>query len=149
MSINGLSVCRSFSRQDQREAAAAANNHVYIMMLIHLLPPKRSCSDQLPLRWCNGFVMISIGGGNVLWETYQFNFYSKQIIRLHAFIPYSSITKRQISCFLVYSVRRNLGTHRSVTPFVIRQPIRRPCLLERVYKPMRTPHWHGDLQSLT
>ena len=45
-------------------------------------------------------------------------------------------------------VRRNLAMHRSVTPFVIRQPIRRPRLLERVYKPMRTPHWHGDLQSL-
>ena len=38
------------------------------------------------------------------------------------------------------SVRRNLSRHHSVTPFVIRQPIRRPHLLERVYKPMRTPH---------
>ena len=37
-------------------------------------------------------------------------------------------------------VRCNLAVHRSVTPFVIRQPIRRPCLLERVYKPMRTSH---------
>ena len=37
-------------------------------------------------------------------------------------------------------VRRNLTMHCSVTPFVIRQPICRPCLLERVYKPMRTPH---------
>ena len=27
-----------------------------------------------------------------------------------------------------------------VTPFIIRQPIRRPCLLERIYKPMRTSH---------
>ena len=25
-------------------------------------------------------------------------------------------------------------------PFIIRQPIQRPRLLERVYKPMRTPH---------
>ena len=39
-----------------------------------------------------------------------------------------------------YIVRRNLAMHRSVTPFVIRQPIRRPRLLERVYKPMHTPH---------
>ena len=38
------------------------------------------------------------------------------------------------------SVRHNLVVHRSVTPFIIQQPIRRPCLLERVYKPMRTPH---------
>ena len=38
------------------------------------------------------------------------------------------------------TVRRNLAVHRSVTPFVIRQPIRRPCLLERVYKPMCTLH---------
>ena len=38
------------------------------------------------------------------------------------------------------TVRRNLAVHRSVTPFVIRQPIWRPRLLERVYKPMRTSH---------
>ena len=37
-------------------------------------------------------------------------------------------------------VRRNLTMHYSVTPFIIRQPIHRPHLLERVYKPMRTPH---------
>ena len=37
-------------------------------------------------------------------------------------------------------VRRNLAVHRSVTPFVIRQPIQRPRLLERVYKPMHTLH---------
>ena len=38
------------------------------------------------------------------------------------------------------TVRRNLAVHRSVTRFVIRQPIQRPRLLERVYKPMHTPH---------
>ena len=38
------------------------------------------------------------------------------------------------------TVRHNLAVHRSVTPFVIWQPIRRPCLLERVYKPMHTLH---------
>ena len=38
------------------------------------------------------------------------------------------------------SVRHNLATHCSVTPFIIWQPIRRPHLLERVYKPVRTPH---------
>ena len=38
------------------------------------------------------------------------------------------------------SVRRNLAVHCSVTPFIIRQPIQRPRLLERVYKPMRTSH---------
>ena len=37
-------------------------------------------------------------------------------------------------------VRCNLAMHHLVTPFVIWQPIRRPCLLERVYKPMHTPH---------
>ena len=36
--------------------------------------------------------------------------------------------------------RRNLTVHCSVTPFVIQQPIWRPHLLERVYKPMRTSH---------
>ena len=42
-------------------------------------------------------------------------------------------------------VRSNLAIHLSDTPFVIRQPIRRPCLLERVYRPIRTPHWCGVL----
>ena len=44
-------------------------------------------------------------------------------------------------------VRCNLAMHCSVTPFIIRQPIRRPCLLERVYKPIHTPHWERELQS--
>ena len=38
------------------------------------------------------------------------------------------------------SVRRNLTVHCSVTPFIIRQPIQRPRLLERVYKPMHISH---------
>ena len=42
--------------------------------------------------------------------------------------------------FTFNNVRRNLTVHHSVTPFVIRQPIRRPHLLERVYKPMHTSH---------
>ena len=37
-------------------------------------------------------------------------------------------------------VRRNLTVHCLVTLLIIRQPIQRPCLLERVYKPMRTSH---------
>ena len=37
-------------------------------------------------------------------------------------------------------VRHNLAVYCSVTPFVIWQPIQRPHLLERVYKPMHTPH---------
>ena len=37
------------------------------------------------------------------------------------------------------NVRCNLAMHYSVTSFIIRQPICRPHLLERVYKPMRTP----------
>ena len=40
----------------------------------------------------------------------------------------------------LFIVRHNLTMHCSVTPFVIRQPIQRPRLLERVYKPMRTSH---------
>ena len=46
-----------------------------------------------------------------------------------------------------HNVRSNLYTHLSDTPFAIRQPIWRPCLLERVYKPIHTPHWCGVLQS--
>ena len=37
-------------------------------------------------------------------------------------------------------VRSNLDTHLSDTPFGIRQPIQRPRLLDRVYKPICTPH---------
>ena len=37
-------------------------------------------------------------------------------------------------------VRHNLAVHCSVTPFIIQQPIWRPRLLERVYKPMHTSH---------
>ena len=45
------------------------------------------------------------------------------------------------------SVRSNLDTHLSDTPFTIRQPIWRPHLLERVYKPIHTLHWCRVLQS--
>ena len=45
-------------------------------------------------------------------------------------------------------VRSNLTIHCSDTPFVIRQPIHRPHLLERVYKPIHISHWYGDLRSL-
>ena len=31
------------------------------------------------------------------------------------------------------------------TPFAIQQPIQRPHLLERVYKPIHTLHWCGVL----
>ena len=37
-------------------------------------------------------------------------------------------------------VRCNLAVHCWVTPFIIRQPIHRPRLPERVYKPMHTLH---------
>ena len=47
-----------------------------------------------------------------------------------------------------YTVRSNLTIHHSDTPFIIWQPIWRPCLLERVYKPIRIPHWCGNLWSL-
>ena len=49
---------------------------------------------------------------------------------------------------LRHNVRSNLTIHHSDTPFVIWQPIRRPRLLDRVYKPIRTWHWCGDLRSL-
>ena len=49
--------------------------------------------------------------------------------------------------FFVPHVRSNLTIHRSDTPFIIQQPICRPRLLERVYKPIRIPHWCRDLQS--
>ena len=52
-------------------------------------------------------------------------------------IVFVSIGPQLYACI---NVRCNLATHRSVTPSVIRQPIHRPHLLERVYKPMRTLH---------
>ena len=43
------------------------------------------------------------------------------------------------------SVRSNLAMHLSDTPVTIRQPIQRPCLLERIYKPICILHWCGVL----
>ena len=42
-----------------------------------------------------------------------------------------------------HSVRSNLDMHLSDTPSIIQQLIQRPHLLERVYKPIRNPHWCG------
>ena len=47
-----------------------------------------------------------------------------------------------------FIVRSNLTIHHLDTPFIIWQPIHRPRLLERVYKPICTPHWCRDLRSL-
>ena len=55
-------------------------------------------------------------------------------------IGFNSVQVRPTFTSFIASVRRNLAMHRSDTPFVIWQPIRRPCLLERVYKPICTPH---------
>ena len=53
----------------------------------------------------------------------------------------SDVKVKQCKTIVTFdTVRHNLAMHRSVTPFIIQQPIRRPCLLERVYKPMCTPH---------
>ena len=38
------------------------------------------------------------------------------------------------------TVRHSLTMHCLVTPFIIQQPIHRPHLLQRVYKPMHTLH---------
>ena len=64
-------------------------------------------------------------------------------VELH--IDYYDILMYAIQIMIVMvvlsaNVRCNLAMHRSVTPSVIWQPIRRPRLLERVYKPMCTPH---------
>ena len=59
----------------------------------------------------------------------------------------TDILERYLSCkySLLPSVRSDLTIHLLDTPFVIQQPIQRPCLLERVYKPICTPHWCGVL----
>ena len=58
------------------------------------------------------------------------------------FMKYNYIynSKRLQHSLSTTCVRCNLAVHHSVTPFIIWQPIRRPCLLERVYKPMHTSH---------
>ena len=53
----------------------------------------------------------------------------------------------QMAQSITIFVRSNLDMHLSDTPFTIGQPIRRPRLLERVYKPIRTLHWCRVLQS--
>ena len=58
-------------------------------------------------------------------------------------IQYKHESKEDITGFIskpVASVRHNLAVHCSVTPFIIRQPIWRPRLLETVFKPMHTLH---------
>ena len=84
-------------------------------------------------------------------ETLQFKVQNNIFVFAEGFRDYQttkSIRNRmtnapQMNIFLLHIiVRRNLAVHRSVTPFVIRQPIWRPRLLKRVYKPMRTSHWY-------
>ena len=45
---------------------------------------------------------------------------------------------KEAATLAMITVRCNLTMHCSVTPLIIRQPIWRPRLLERVYKPIRT-----------
>ena len=68
--------------------------------------------------------------------------------RLPAPIP-DHFRKYSIFSISGANVKSNLDTHLSDTPFAIWQPIQRPCLLERVYKPIHTPHWCEDLWSFT
>ena len=68
----------------------------------------------------------------VICNTFKINYFQEMdtIIKL----------RNRLECKINYTVRHNLAVHCWVTPFIIRQPIQRPCLLERVYKPMRTLH---------
>ena len=68
------------------------------------------------------------------------------IVIIRVFISISFICllgfRSVMSLFLrfPFSVKCNLTMHCSVIPFIIQQPIQRPHLLERVYKPMCTSH---------
>ena len=55
----------------------------------------------------------------------------------------SDIKAKQCKTIVTFDtiVRSNLAMHLSDTTFTIWQPIQRPHLLERVYKPIHTPHW--------
>ena len=72
--------------------------------------------------------------------TYQkYNFWKLEVENKNELI--------HLKIFVHPNVRSNLDMHLSDTPFTIRQPIWRPHLLERVYKPICTPHWCAVLQS--
>ena len=62
------------------------------------------------------------------------------VVMIIFLLKYHKTVQVMLTAFLQTNVRHNLTMHCSVTPFIIRQPIRRPCLLDRVYKPMST--WH-------
>ena len=58
------------------------------------------------------------------------------IVVTHHRAHHSKLTVQQAATQCKAQCRRALLGY----PFIIQQPIRRPHLLERVYKPMRTPH---------
>ena len=74
-----------------------------------------------------------------VWDVWAKNKATKSPCERVAFlhmVPKQKVWNISISI----SVRSNLAIHLSDTPFAIRQPIQKPRLLERIYKPIRTPH---------
>ena len=69
-----------------------------------------------------------------------FTFFDKEAF-IHVSETNDKLLSRAIVKHILDHVRSNLAMHLSDTPFTIRQPIQRPCLFERVYKPICTPHW--------
>ena len=92
--------------------------------------------------WFNFNVLSSISGYDVLCNSVQKSIRLPIVPALMAEIFEQAIYFKKNTFASIHNVivRRNLAIHCSVTPFVIRQPIRRPHLLERVYKPMCTSH---------
>ena len=75
--------------------------------------------------------------------TYYFNSYYCVIYGFN--LPLNA--KQNPTTLHIPNVRSNLNTHLSDTPFTIRQPIWRPRLLEKVYKPICTLHRCSVLRS--
>ena len=62
---------------------------------------------------------------------------SKLMTEKYSLLP---LNPQQLTPVQTAIVRHNLTVHCSVTPFIIQQPIQRPHLLKKVYKPMHTSH---------
>ena len=102
---------------------------------------------------CEKSDRLTVAKLNTVSKPYKQDYKSKLMTEEYSLLPINSqqLTPAQTAIqrmsekhldfeIQAVNVRHNLAMHRSVTSFIIRQPIWRPHLLERVYKPMHTPH---------
>ena len=122
------------------------NSIIYVQMFNYysIKTTLKSLGSQRERRRELGTVWIKLGPVLERLEKIQINSTLNKITWEGNKLWESCMTLMEISCRLVnlmyFIVRSNLAIHRSDTPFIIWQPIHRPRLLERVYKPICTPH---------